>query len=229
MERQFFPLSTKEAKAMGITNHFEFNKGCGFASRLRKLRSDRGVSREKVGNAIGVSKQSIGYYENGETVPTADKLRLLAEFYNVSTDYLLGRSDNETSTELAQKISNATGLTISAIEDLMYYKEHIGKDTLSPALLVNAFFSLGNDFWLSCLVNLREAAEIRKHNSNTAPDTKDILDKLAHKFTLEAEANAEGYHLIEKDRAYLLFRQIANEQMSKITDAAIASLIDSLP
>ena len=64
-----------------------------FRQRLRQLRERRGLTQRALGELCGLSKNVITHYECGDFGPTAHSLIALADFFNVSTDYLLGRSD----------------------------------------------------------------------------------------------------------------------------------------
>lgn len=65
-------------------------------SRLRQLREEKELTLEYVAQKVGTTKVSIGRYEKDEREPKGEMLTLLANFYNVSTDYLLGISDVRT-------------------------------------------------------------------------------------------------------------------------------------
>jgi transcriptional regulator with XRE-family HTH domain len=60
---------------------------------LKKLRSDAGSTLEEVGAAAGVTAQAICQYELGVRFPSPVILSLLADYYGVSVDYILGRAD----------------------------------------------------------------------------------------------------------------------------------------
>lgn len=64
-----------------------------FAERLTQLRDERGVSQASVSKEIGVSRYTIYSYEKGKTAPTLDGLVALADYFDVTLDYLLGRTD----------------------------------------------------------------------------------------------------------------------------------------
>lgn len=64
-----------------------------FPERLKQLRDARGVSQAAVSKEIGVSRYAIYSYEKGKTAPTLDGLIMLADYFDVTTDYLLGRTD----------------------------------------------------------------------------------------------------------------------------------------
>lgn len=61
--------------------------------RIRDLREDRDLSQEKVGLAINVPQRTYAYYETGGRMIPPQVLCALADFYDVSVDYLLGRTD----------------------------------------------------------------------------------------------------------------------------------------
>ena len=62
-----------------------------FPARLRKLREAKRLNAKTLGELCGLSKNTIGRYENGEREPTAQSLVALADFFDVSIDYLMGR------------------------------------------------------------------------------------------------------------------------------------------
>ena len=64
------------------------------ADRLKELRKSKGLSQREVGEAIGVNERNYRRYEAGDSDPAATKVVKLADFFEVSADYLLGRSDN---------------------------------------------------------------------------------------------------------------------------------------
>ncbi len=62
-----------------------------FPNQLRTLRERRRMSRVVLGELCGLSKNMIARYERGERVPSLKNLVLLAEFFGVTVDELLGR------------------------------------------------------------------------------------------------------------------------------------------
>ncbi|QDK22425.1 helix-turn-helix domain-containing protein [Leptospira weilii] len=66
-----------------------------FPERLRQLRVMKKMSQEELGQLTDLNYNHIGRYERGDSRPSADKLKALAEALGVTTDYLLsGNSDN---------------------------------------------------------------------------------------------------------------------------------------
>ncbi len=64
--------------------------------KIRGLRLARGMRQEELGRRIGASKQSVSNWENGNILPSIDVLLRVADFFGVSTDYLLGRDERRT-------------------------------------------------------------------------------------------------------------------------------------
>ena len=63
--------------------------------RIRSLREDADLTQEKVGRAINVPQRSYAYYESGQRMVPPHVLCALADFYGVSVDYILGRTNNK--------------------------------------------------------------------------------------------------------------------------------------
>ena len=60
---------------------------------IRSLREDRDLRQRELAEVLHVSQNTYSQYENGVIELTAEKLVLLADFYEVSVDYLLGRTE----------------------------------------------------------------------------------------------------------------------------------------
>ena len=63
-------------------------------NRLKELRKRKRYTQVFVQMQTGIEQSLLSKFENGERIPTTDVLVRLAEFYNVSIDYLLCRTDN---------------------------------------------------------------------------------------------------------------------------------------
>ena len=70
-----------------------------FAERLKSLRLEADLTQQEVANQLGISRPAYTYWEKGEKTPTQDKLTSLSNFFDVSVDYLLGKSDQRYSDE----------------------------------------------------------------------------------------------------------------------------------
>ncbi|MDR2654464.1 MAG: helix-turn-helix domain-containing protein [Oscillospiraceae bacterium] len=67
---------------------------CEFSERLRSLRLIKKVMAKEVAEMLGVTYRNYQRYERGEIEPNIQGLVALADLFNVSTDYLLGRTSN---------------------------------------------------------------------------------------------------------------------------------------
>ena len=64
-------------------------------NNLRKLRKEKGLSQIAVQMQTGIEQALISKYETGERVPPTETLMQLADFYGVSMDYIMGRTDRK--------------------------------------------------------------------------------------------------------------------------------------
>jgi len=64
-----------------------------FEERIKMLREKQGLSQEELGKVIGVKRFAIYSYEKGKSYPEAKSLVGLADYFDVSIDYLMGRTD----------------------------------------------------------------------------------------------------------------------------------------
>lgn len=64
-----------------------------FAERLKNLREEKNVTREQLANALNVSIRLISYWENGKRECNFEMLVSIAEYFDCSIDYLLGKTD----------------------------------------------------------------------------------------------------------------------------------------
>ena len=62
--------------------------------RIKELRQKHHIPQVRLAVELGVSQNTISRYETGEHEPSYDALIAIADYFNVSVDYLLGRTDN---------------------------------------------------------------------------------------------------------------------------------------
>lgn len=95
-------------------------KGAGniFAVRLKELMLQNKKKQSDLSELLNVTRQSIGQYCEGISLPPADKIVMIAKYFNVSTDYLLGISDTKTTDADLKAVCKYTGLTEEAVKIL---------------------------------------------------------------------------------------------------------------
>ena len=62
--------------------------------KIRDLREDRDLTQAEIANILKTTQQQYSKIETGKSDISGEKLILLAKYYNISTDYILGRTDN---------------------------------------------------------------------------------------------------------------------------------------
>lgn len=71
---------------------------------LKKLRNDKGISQDALGEALGISRQSVSKWEQGNSTPDIDNIGKLAEFYGVSIDSIVkGEAEDKVQSEEEKK------------------------------------------------------------------------------------------------------------------------------
>lgn len=98
--------------------------------RLRALREEKNITQEELGRILGTSHVTIGRYENGERIPKLDILIDLANYFDVSLDYLLFRSDKKEVYSSKDKSNNLTILNtnLPIVEDFNKLNEEGKKE-----------------------------------------------------------------------------------------------------
>ena len=83
----------------------------GLGERIKELRKEYGYTQPEFAKKIGVSNAVVSYWENNLNEPKATYIKVIAECFNVSTDYLLGLED-ETGAKIKQSTYNNYGIHI---------------------------------------------------------------------------------------------------------------------
>lgn len=86
-----------------------------FSKRLIQLREQRGITQQELADKLKITRQSLSLYEKAERTINIELLARIADFFNVSTDYLMGRTDTATMNEDIQTACKITGLSEEAI------------------------------------------------------------------------------------------------------------------
>jgi len=64
-----------------------------FQIRLKELRLEKGDSQEDIAKLLNMSKMAVSHWESGHSEPSIEQLKILARYFDVSVDYLVGFSD----------------------------------------------------------------------------------------------------------------------------------------
>jgi len=94
--------------------------------RLRKLRADKDLTQQDMADFLGITRPAYTAYESGRRQPDNESLSKLADFFNVSVDYLLGRTDIKNPPEpIAAHRDGEGDWTEEELEDIEQFKEFV--------------------------------------------------------------------------------------------------------
>lgn len=127
-----------------------------FPTNLRAILEERGVTITALANALGISRQAVSQYADGTGQPNADKLTRIADYFGVSTDWLLGRSGGVKAINGdVQIVCKMTGLSEELVNEIFYFRDNMNVDLMA---FFNRLFSSPQDFY-NLLVYLRQYYE----------------------------------------------------------------------
>lgn len=75
--------------------------------RLKELREQKRLNQKEVSAALGLTNYQLSRYENGASKPTPEQINMFADYYRVSADYLLGRSNKPAMQEGVTNVEHA--------------------------------------------------------------------------------------------------------------------------
>lgn len=90
--------------------------------RIRRLREERGLSQKQLAERIGVKKQSVSNWENGNAMPSMDKFLQLVEFFRTTPNYMLGY-EIKAGIDVTGLSENEIGHLMLLIDDLKAHHE----------------------------------------------------------------------------------------------------------
>lgn len=64
-------------------------------ARIKKLRTEKGITQGYIAEKLRMGRSNVGHIENGRTIPTSEALDKIADILDTTTDYLLGRTDDQ--------------------------------------------------------------------------------------------------------------------------------------
>lgn len=101
-----------------------------FGKRLRELRKENGYTIEQFSDMVGISKSTLGYYENDKRMPDIEILARIANVLNVNADYLIGRTNTTAQKGKMKTVCEFTGLSDTAADFLSELLKHRRYGTL---------------------------------------------------------------------------------------------------
>jgi transcriptional regulator with XRE-family HTH domain len=104
-----------------------------FIKNLKALRTGKGLKQEDLAVILGLSRSTITKYENDEREPDFNTLQKIADYFGVSTDFLLGRTNQVSETQTKYEVINPfptngnpmEDLPEEALKELRHYTEYL--------------------------------------------------------------------------------------------------------
>ena len=115
-----------------------------FGKRLKELRKANGYTIEQFADMVGISKSTLGYYENGKRMPDIEILARIADTLNVNADYLIGRTNTTALKGKMKTVCEFTGLSDCAVEYLSELVQN--KDYEKLSVINHLFDELNEDY-----------------------------------------------------------------------------------
>ena len=156
---------------------------------LRMLMEERNIKQATLAEAIGVTRQTISLYVTGQSKPDSDSIAAIARFFNVTTDYLLGKDTQ--ATHEATDIYDRTGLSLESQNILSGFVNNSTEGSannhctqiLNALICDPAFWSFLDliDYYIDCKANpIKDNAPEHKQKiiaiKNIVPELADIVN-----------------------------------------------------
>ena len=171
-----------------------------FPERLREIMADHGTTQQELSEYIGKSRQAVGYYADGSESPDWKTVAAIAQYFDVSADWLLGMSDVKNVDIDIQQICKHTGLSESAVDVI------IKADEMSMQAINRLFESkCFNSFALYMSLFLKE------YNSSTIPESDDKNIKTAENLLQNTR-----YTVVSRYELSSVYMQKACEALQRI-------------
>ena len=158
-----------------------------FPSRLRDLMKANHTNQTKVAEILNLkNRQSVTGYIDGSTLPTIDKVLALAEYFHVSSDFLLGIKDVQSTNSSLQAACEYTGLTEQAAKNLCKIRDKNALTGLNLLLSSPLIEVLGDDivrFADSCETYFSGDSNLVAHAKKNFPQLEILsgYDLIEHK------------------------------------------------
>jgi transcriptional regulator with XRE-family HTH domain len=133
--------------------------------KIKSLRLEKKLTQEELGNILGLGKSSISMYENDKMSPDDDIKNKIADYFNVSIDYLLGRTDIR-NPYIPQEYQENNKVTKRDLKNYEEFIKHAGTffmdDQIDEEDKQRLFDDISEIFWESKLINKKKYGKKNK-------------------------------------------------------------------
>lgn len=153
-----------------------------FDKRLKYLRQKQNITQKQLADIVKLTQSTIAGYENATKLPTIDTLILLAQYFNVSADYLLGLSNQENNTR------NVENNYLNFYKDIQIYYNKL--DNSNKALVYDTIMTL--------LPHLYKIQENNKNTTNKEAD--DFIENELKAYSLDLDNVNKNAKITNKEK-----------------------------
>ncbi len=185
-----------------------------FPSRLRELMRENHITQDQLLDVLELkNRQSVTGYIDGETLPTIDKLSAIADFFGVSSDYMLGRSSNKTNDMELEAACSYTGLSVNAVNALRW-KGLTDKHLLYLSILIENY-----GYQISC--SMKEIERITEAAEDVLSDVSATPEKLREILKISDKMKLQLYYFSDLSRQIITKSFNSFEALERLDQAAI--------
>ncbi|WP_130806419.1 cobalamin-dependent protein [Senegalia massiliensis] len=144
-----------------------------FGKRLKKLRKDYSLTQKKLALKLGIGQTTIANYENGSRFPNQQILKNFADFFNVSIDYLVGRTKNTNTLSSTSANINKDNIDFYELSNLYFInlkQENIFKATNLLLELINKNIKLEDIYYQIIEPSLFKIGDMWEKNELTVSE-----------------------------------------------------------
>jgi len=183
-----------------------------FSENIRSLRKEREMTQEALADFLGVSFQAVSKWERGESYPDIELLPTIADFFNVTTDHLLGVDAQRNEEDILAYIDRFDNGKYKSDEgSLSFMAEAFGKYPADFRITVRYMQALINDCYAS---------------GNHLKNKKEILSIYDR---IQGYCTNDRIRMRAKTQLIAYYREIITVENSGVTDRDMYNLIDEMP
>lgn len=172
----------------------DINKIIG--GRINTLLAVQNKKQKDLAENLGVKPNVISYYVSGERTPNTEQLKKISEFFNASSDYLLGLSNAATLNTSIQDIHHITGLSEKAIDKLIFIKNLFYNS--SSELEEKGVYE---DEWVKTINYLIETV-LTKDKNKKGHFVKGIVAELSDYYSLYSSGNDQEVYVLSTGKVF---------------------------
>lgn len=190
-----------------------------FPTAISSLLKERKITPGELAGHLGVTRQTVSNYCLGQTTPSFQLLCEIADFFDVSTDFLLGRTNVQSPSVEIQAIAAATGLTEHTIETLQFLFTR-GERTIRQDLF-NEILEIAFDAEvIGAYCGMRSSLLIQ----NDQDVEGDPVKRWINLVNLTEDAESQGFAILRGEEAFRFYcYQIADHIRLALHDRHIGS------